>query len=51
MKDLNKDMNRKGTLFESHMKHIAINEEGYLIHLVRYIHLNPAITGLCAQPE
>ena len=48
---INKDMNRNGTLFESRMKHIAIKEEGYLIHLVRYIHLNPAITGLCAQPE
>ena len=48
---VNFDMERKGTLFESKYKFIRIDKEEYLIQLVRYIHLNPVLAGLCNRPE
>lgn len=48
---VNFEMKRKGTLFESKYKSIRIDKEEYLLQLVRYIHLNPVLAGLCAQPE
>ncbi|HCL00076.1 MAG TPA: transposase [Candidatus Marinimicrobia bacterium] len=48
---VNFDMKRKGTLFESKYKYIRIDKEEYLLQLVRYIHLNPVIAGLCNHPE
>lgn len=42
---------RKGPLTESRYqsRHVATNE--YLLHLTRYIHLNPVKAKLCAKPE
>jgi putative transposase len=37
----NKKYNRSGVLFESKYKAALIKDEVYLIHLSRYIHLNP----------
>lgn len=37
----NKKYNRKGTLFESIYKAALIDDESQLVHLSRYIHLNP----------
>lgn len=48
---INKEMNRKGTLFESRMKHLLIKDEAYLIHLVRYAYVNSVIAGYCDKPE
>ncbi|MCK4358230.1 MAG: transposase [Candidatus Cloacimonetes bacterium] len=48
---INKEQGRSGTLFEGRAKHILIDKEEYLIHLVRYIHYNPVATGLVDSPE
>ena len=48
---VNFDIRRKGTLFESRYKSIYISKEEYLLHLVRYIHVNPVLAGLCVNPE
>ena len=48
---VNKQQNRKGTLFESRPKSIHIDDESYLVHLFRYIHLNPVSAGIVASPE
>lgn len=37
----NKKYNRTGTLFESSYKAVQVDNESQLIHLSRYIHLNP----------
>lgn len=42
----NKKYGRVGSLFQGRYKAVLVNEEPYLLHLSRYIHLNPAeITG------
>lgn len=38
---INKRFSRTGGLFETPFRRVEINEEFYLIHLIRYIHLNP----------
>jgi REP element-mobilizing transposase RayT len=43
---INKQQERKGTLFEGRAKGILIDKEEYLIHLMRYIHNNPVKAGL-----
>ena len=48
---VNFEMQRKGTLFESRYKSIYISKEEYLLQLVRYIHVNPVLAGLCVNPE
>ena len=50
-KAMNKRYHRTGALFQGgyHRKHIGENE--YLVHLSRYIHLNPVIEGLVERPE
>jgi putative transposase len=42
---------RKGPLWESRFKSILVNKDDYLLHLTRYIHLNPATTRLVNKPE
>ncbi|MEK7470968.1 MAG: transposase [Patescibacteria group bacterium] len=37
----NKKHNRVGSLFQGRYKAVLVNEEIYLLHLSRYIHLNP----------
>ena len=48
---INKQQNRSGTLFEGRPKHIAIDKEEYLDHLMWYIHTNPVSAGLVRKPE
>jgi putative transposase len=43
--------NRSGALFQGRFQSIHVNEPNYLIHLSRYIHLNPVIAGLVDRPE
>ena len=47
---LNKQINRKGPLFEGRFKHVLVDKEEYLVHLCRYIHLNPVKAGLVRKP-
>ncbi|MBC8322642.1 MAG: transposase [Candidatus Marinimicrobia bacterium] len=38
---VNKQLNRKGTLYEGRTQAKLIDDEDYLMHVCRYIHLNP----------
>ncbi len=42
---------RSGTLFEGRFRHVWVDREGYLVHLCRYIHLNPVRAAIVARPE
>ena len=46
----NRQQKRSGTLFESRAKSKLVPEDKYLLHLVRYIHLNPVQAGLVENP-
>ncbi len=48
---VNREQNRKGTLFEGRFRHVWVDREEYLIHLCRYIHLNPVKANLASRPE
>lgn len=48
---VNRQQNRKGTLFEGRFRHVWVDREEYLIHLCRYIHLNPVKGKLVSHPE
>lgn len=47
----NKQQHRSGTLFEGRAKSIHVKDKTHLIHLCRYIHLNPVKGGIVAHPE
>ena len=42
--------NRKGPLWEGRFKSILVDNEEYLLHLTRYIHLNPTTASLIDNP-
>ena len=42
---------RKGPLWESRFKHILVTKDEQLLHLTRYIHLNPFSAKLVENPE
>ncbi|NQV37449.1 MAG: transposase [Candidatus Marinimicrobia bacterium] len=46
---INRQLKRKGTLFEGRAKSKHINKEEYLMHLCRYIHLNPVKHNLVSN--
>ncbi|MBC7263447.1 MAG: transposase [Chloroflexi bacterium] len=46
----NKQQKRSGTLFEGRAKSVLVDTEEYILHLCRYIHLNPVQAGLVAHP-
>ena len=50
-KAFNKMWGRSGTLFEGPFKSIHITHDEYLLHLCRYVHLNPVAANLVHQPE
>jgi REP element-mobilizing transposase RayT len=50
-KAFNKMWDRSGTLLEGPFKSIHITSDEYLLHLCRYVHLNPVEAGLVNQPE
>lgn len=47
----NRQQDRTGTLFEGRFKHRVIDKDAYLLHLCRYIHLNPFKANLVRYPE
>ena len=47
----NRQHHRSGTLFEGRAKSKLIDEDSYVVHLVRYIHLNPVQAGLVKQAK
>jgi hypothetical protein len=49
--DFNRRYLRTGHLFQNRYKAILVEEDGYLIALVRYIHLNPLRAGLVRSLE
>ena len=50
-KAINKRFNRSGALFQGRFQSIHVNDPNYLIHLSRYIHLNPVKAGFVDRPE
>ena len=50
-KAINKRYNRSGPLFQGPYQAKLIDKEKYLLHLSRYIHLNPVAAGLVTQPD
>jgi putative transposase len=42
---------RKGPLWEDHFKSILIRTDEQLLHLTRYLHLNPVSVGLVKNPQ
>ena len=43
--------NRKGPLWQGRFKSVLVKNDEYLLHLTRYIHLNPTSAGLVDNPE
>ena len=50
-KSINKSKDRTGPLFEGRYQSKFIAEKEYLLHLTRYIHLNPVRATLVKSPE
>lgn len=48
---VNQIRGRKGPLFDKRFKHVLVDREEYLVHLCRYIHLNPVKAGLVENPD
>lgn len=47
----NKRHERVGHVFQGRYKAFLIDEEAYLLALVRYVHLNPVRAKLCTSPD
>ena len=50
-KAFNKMFDRGGTLFEGPFRAVTVDRDEYLVHLCRYIHLNPVRAKLVQFPE
>lgn len=50
-KAINRQLGRSGPLFEGRFKAKRVDKNQYLLHLSRYIHLNPVLEGLAGRPE
>ena len=46
----NRQQKRSGTLFEGRARSVLVKSESHVLHLCRYIHLNPVEAKLVAQP-
>ena len=51
VKAMNKKYGRTGPLFSDRFKSILVEKNNYLIHICRYIHLNPLTAGLVTDLE
>lgn len=47
----NRKYGRSGHLFQDRFKSEAVNDDGYLFTVLRYIHQNPVKASLCKTPE
>lgn len=47
---IHRDAGQTGHLFERRYRSILVDADGYLLALVRYIHLNPVVAGMVADP-
>ena len=50
-KAMNKRYDRVGSLFQGAFQAKHVDGNNYLVHLSRYIHLNPVMAGLVERPE
>jgi len=50
-KAINRRYGRCGSLFQGRFKAILVDSDRYLLHLSRYIHLNPVAAGFVQAPE
>ena len=48
---VNRQQQRKGTLFEGRFKSVHVDRDAYLMHVCRYIHLNPVEAKLVDHPS
>ncbi len=47
----NKEQERRGPLCEGRFRHVHVDRDETVIHLCRYVHLNPVTAGLVEQPS
>lgn len=47
----NRDRERTGPVFEGRYKALPIQDESYLLTVIRYIHRNPVRAGLCSKVD
>ena len=47
----NEKIKRKGPLWEGRFKKVLVNSDEQLLHLTRYVHLNPVSAGIVEKPE
>jgi len=50
-KAINRQQERVGPLFQGPFRAVWVDQDSYLMHLSRYIHMNPVTAGLAARPE
>jgi REP element-mobilizing transposase RayT len=50
-KAINERYHRVGALYQGQFQAIHVDSNDYLLHLSRYIHLNPVAAGLVRRPE
>lgn len=50
-KAMNKRYSRTGALLQGQYQAVHVDRNEYLLHLSRYVHLNPVAAGLVARPE
>jgi putative transposase len=50
-KAINKQQRRVGPLFQGQFQAVHVDCDEYLLHLSRYLHLNPVLAGLVKKPE
>jgi len=48
---VNRQQGRRGTLFAGRFRQVWVDREEYLIHLCRYIHLNPVKARPVSHPD
>lgn len=48
---INQRLKRTGPLFQGRYKAVLVDRDNYLLELIRYIHLNPVLAGMVAEPD
>lgn len=50
-KYFNKKFKRVGSLLQGTFKSVIVKTDGQLIHVSRYIHINPVVAGIISKPQ